>query len=47
MRELVEYRPEFPVTVGDQVGRVVGGPAGSTVMHQNVAGRTPCARRNC
>ena len=26
-----------PMTVGDQVGRIVGGPAGSTVMHQNVA----------
>src|SRR3954454_23761168 len=25
------------VTVGDQVARIVGGPAGSTVMHQNVA----------
>src|SRR6478735_4444216 len=28
---------EMSVTVGDQVGRIVGGPAGSTVMHQNVA----------
>jgi len=28
---------DMPVTVGDQVGRIVGGPAGSTVMHQNVA----------
>ncbi|HEY3183436.1 MAG TPA: aminotransferase class V-fold PLP-dependent enzyme [Gaiellaceae bacterium] len=27
---------ETPVTVGDQVGRIVGAPAGSTVMHQNV-----------
>jgi kynureninase len=27
----------MPVTVGDQVGRIVGAPAGSTVMHQNVA----------
>jgi kynureninase len=26
-----------PVTVGDQVGRIVGAPAGTTVMHQNVA----------
>ena len=26
-----------PVTVGDQVGRIVGAPPGSTVMHQNVA----------
>ena len=25
-----------PMTVGDQVGRIVGAPAGSTVMHQNV-----------
>ena len=25
------------MTVGDQVGRTVGAPAGSTVMHQNVA----------
>jgi kynureninase len=24
-------------TVGDQIGRIVGAPAGSTVMHQNVA----------
>jgi kynureninase len=28
---------ETPITVGDQVGRIVGAPAGSTVMHQNVA----------
>jgi kynureninase len=28
---------ELPLTVGDQVGRIVGAPAGSTVMHQNVA----------
>src|ERR1041385_435659 len=28
---------EMPVTVGDQVGRIVGGPAGSPVMHQTVA----------
>jgi kynureninase len=27
----------MPTTVGDQVGRIVGAPAGSTVMHQNVA----------
>ena len=27
----------MPMTVGDQVGRIVGAPAGSTVMHQNVA----------
>jgi kynureninase len=27
---------ELPVTVGDQVGRIVGAPPGSTVMHQNV-----------
>jgi kynureninase len=27
----------MPVTVGDQVGRIVGAPPGSTVMHQNVA----------
>jgi kynureninase len=26
-----------PMTVGDQVGRIVGAPPGSTVMHQNVA----------
>jgi kynureninase len=25
------------MTVGDQIGRIVGAPAGSTVMHQNVA----------
>jgi kynureninase len=28
---------ELPLTVGDQVGRIVGAPEGSTVMHQNVA----------
>ena len=28
---------ELPITVGDQIGRIVGAPAGSTVMHQNVA----------
>src|SRR4029453_4218768 len=28
---------EMPMTVGDQVGRIVGAPPGSTVMHQNVA----------
>lgn len=28
---------ETPMVVGDQVGRIVGAPAGSTVMHQNVA----------
>jgi kynureninase len=28
---------ELPLTVGDQIGRIVGAPAGSTVMHQNVA----------
>src|SRR6266581_1783677 len=27
---------EMPVTVGDQVGRIIGAPSGSTVMHQNV-----------
>jgi kynureninase len=27
----------MPMTVGDQVGRIVGAPAGSTVMHQNVS----------
>jgi kynureninase len=27
----------MPLTVGDQVGRIIGGPPGSTVMHQNVA----------
>jgi kynureninase len=27
----------MPMTVGDQVGRIVGAPACSTVMHQNVA----------
>jgi kynureninase len=26
-----------PIEVGDQIGRIVGAPAGSTVMHQNVA----------
>ena len=28
---------ELPMTVGDQIGRIIGAPAGSTVMHQNVA----------
>ncbi len=28
---------ELPITVGDQIGRIIGAPAGSTVMHQNVA----------
>ncbi len=28
---------ELPWTVGDQIGRIVGAPGGSTVMHQNVA----------
>ena len=28
---------EMPWTVGDQIGRIVGAPSGSTVMHQNVA----------
>src|SRR5262249_18249927 len=28
---------DMSVSVGDQVGRIVGAPAGSTVMHQNVA----------
>jgi kynureninase len=28
---------DLPITVGDQVGRIIGAPAGSTVMHQNVA----------
>jgi kynureninase len=27
---------ELPLTVGDQVGRIVGAPPGSVVMHQNV-----------
>jgi kynureninase len=27
----------MPMVVGDQVGRIVGAPPGSTVMHQNVA----------
>ena len=28
---------ELPMTVGDQVGRIIGAPPGTTVMHQNVA----------
>jgi kynureninase len=28
---------DLPLVVGDQVGRIIGAPAGSTVMHQNVA----------
>jgi len=27
----------MPLTVGDQIGRIIGAPTGSTVMHQNVA----------
>ena len=27
---------DMPMTVGDQIGRIVGAPAGSVVMHQNV-----------
>src|ERR671937_690453 len=27
---------ETPLTVGDQVGRIIGAPPGLTVMHQNV-----------
>src|SRR3954466_9550534 len=27
---------EMPVTVGDQIGRIIGAPPGTTVMHQNV-----------
>src|SRR6476619_3016310 len=26
----------LPLTVGDQIGRIIGAPAGSVVMHQNV-----------
>lgn len=28
---------ELPLTVGDQIGRIIGASPGSTVMHQNVA----------
>jgi kynureninase len=28
---------ELPLTVGDQIGRIIGAAPGSTVMHQNVA----------
>jgi kynureninase len=28
---------EMPIAVGDQIGRIIGAPPGSTVMHQNVA----------
>jgi kynureninase len=28
---------QTPITVGDQIGRIIGAPPGSTVMHQNVA----------
>jgi kynureninase len=27
---------DMPLTVGDQIGRIIGAPAGSVVMHQNV-----------
>ena len=30
---------EMPVTVGDQIGRIIGAPPGTTVMHQNVTDR--------
>jgi kynureninase len=28
---------EMPMRVGDQIGRIIGAPSGTTVMHQNVA----------
>ena len=28
---------ELPMTVGDRIARIIGAPAGTTVMHQNVA----------
>ena len=28
---------EIPITVGEQIGRIIGAPPGSTVMHQNVS----------
>jgi kynureninase len=28
---------EMPLTVGDEVGRIIGAPAGTVVMHQNVS----------
>ena len=28
---------DMPVTSGDAVGRIIGAPAGSVVMHQNVS----------
>jgi kynureninase len=28
---------EMPLTIGDEVGRIIGAPAGTTVMHQNVS----------
>jgi kynureninase len=37
IRALGEGWWDLPLTVGDQVGRIVGAAAGSTVMHQNVA----------
>lgn len=37
IRSWVEGWWETPMVVGDQVGRIIGAPAGSTVMHQNVA----------
>src|SRR6267143_971427 len=27
---------EMPLTIGDQIGRIIGAPSGSVVMHQNV-----------
>ena len=37
IRSWVEGWWATPWTVGDQVGRIIGAPPGSTVMHQNVA----------
>ena len=28
---------EMPLTIGDEVGRIIGAPAGTVVMHQNVS----------
>src|SRR6476660_966960 len=36
IRAWAEGRWEMPITVGDQLGRILGAPPGSIVMHQNV-----------
>src|SRR4029078_10271638 len=37
VRAWAEGRWAMPVSVGDMVGRIIGAPPGSVVMHQNVS----------